>query len=42
MNLKDIQVLIRQNAPPLKYDNLETKTIKTKVKTRKSNVLKYD
>ena len=26
----------------LKYENLETKTIKTKVKTRKSNVLKYD
>ena len=42
MHLNDIQVLVRQNAPPLKYDNLETKTINAKVKTRKSNVLKYD
>ena len=37
-----IQLLIKQNVPSLIYDYLETKLLNKKVKTIKSNLLKYD
>ena len=42
IHLNAIQLLIKQNMPSLIYDYLETKSWNKKVKTIKSNLLKYD
>ena len=42
IHLKAIQLRIKQNVPSLIYDYLETKSWNKKVKTIKSNLLKYD
>ena len=42
IQLNAIQIIIKQNVPSLIYDYLETKSWNKKVKTIKSNLLKYD
>ena len=42
IHLTAIQIRIKQNVPSLIYDYLETKSWNKKVKTIKSNLLKYD
>ena len=42
IHLNAIQQLIKQNVPSIIYDYLETKSSNKKVKTIKSNLLKYD
>ena len=42
IHLNPIQLLIKQNMPSLIYDDLELKSWNKKVKTIKSNLLKYD